>query len=127
MTNEMQMDLFDYLDAACEVCERDSAEADVIFFGVRKTAHATIDGLRAAISAHVGVFCEVDLFDGDDHNFIELGGWVGDQGAALRMIGLGAALGMWKLLTPVTMLGFEPNDPIVTHMAGLGYVSMQVG
>lgn len=106
-------------------CSPEDADADVIFFGVRKTPDATAEALKEFIYSHKGEFCEVNPLDGKEHGYIELGGWVGDQGDALLLIGLGAALGIWKLLTPKTIMGdFCPPD-IVHKMAGMGMVSVQ--
>lgn len=120
------MDLHQYLcDNALRVPASDPAAADVIFFGVKKGDAATAEGLRAALSAHKGEFCECDPLDGQEHSYIELGAWVGDQGEALTMMGLGAALGMWRLLTPNTILGKDAPADLVQQMAGAGYVFMQ--
>lgn len=126
-TNEeqMMMNLLDYLRNNAVRCKREDADADVIFFGVRKGPGATAETLKAAVSAHKGEFCDVNPLDGQEHSYLELGGWVGDQGAALDLIGLGAALGAWKLLTPKTVLGDLCPPDMVQHMAGMGMVSMQ--
>lgn len=120
------MSLIDYLQSNSIHCKSEDADADVIFFGVRKAPDATADALKSAMAAHKGVFCEMDPLDGKEHNYIELGGWVGDQGAALLLIGLGAALGLWKLLTPRTVLGNLCSPEMAARMAGMGMVSMQV-
>ena len=119
------MDLLDYLRNNVVRCKPEDADADVIFFGVRKGPEATADALKAAMSAHKGEFCDLNPLDGQEHSYMELGGWVGDQGAALDLIGLGAALGAWKLLTPKTMLGDLCPPEMVQQMAGVGMVSMQ--
>ena len=119
------MSLFDYLSEHAMRCASEGADADVIFFGVRKGPEASADGLKAAMAKHRGEFCEMDPLDGKEHSYLELGGWVGDQGAALTLIGLGAALGLWKLLTPKTMLGALATPEMVQQMAGMGMVSMQ--
>ena len=119
------MTLIDYLRTNAIQCAPDEADADVIFFGVRKGPDATADALKAAMAAHKGEFCDVNPLDGQEHSYIELGGWVGDQSAALSLIGLGAALGAWKLLTPKTMLGDMCPPDLVLKMAGMGMVSMQ--
>ena len=35
------------------------------------------------IKNHRGIYNDVDLFDGNEHNFIEIGGWIGNQGVGL--------------------------------------------
>lgn len=115
--------LIDYLEAHAIQNEADGA--DVIFFKVKATPDANAEELKAAIVAHEGEFNEVDLFDGKEHGYIELGGWVGDQGFALMLIGLGAELGLWKLLTPKTVLGDTLPDEMVMGLAGQGLITMQ--
>ncbi|MEO8299948.1 MAG: hypothetical protein ABI574_19320 [Burkholderiales bacterium] len=119
------MKLIDYLRSNAIRCAAADADADVIFFGVRKGPEANADALKAAMKGHKGEFCDVDPLDGREHSYLELGGWVGDQGAALELIGLGAALGAWKLRTPKTMLGDLCPPEMVQQMAGMGMVSMQ--
>ncbi len=53
-------------------------------------------------------------------SYITLGGFVGDQGAALSMMALGEALGLWKVITPAS-LGMEAG-PNADAAAGGGYV-----
>lgn len=61
-------------------------------------------------------------FDGKEHSYLEIGGDVGDQGAALMTMGLGSLLGAWKLMTP-RMLPI-PED-LQMQMAGMGMVTIQ--
>lgn len=85
---------------------------------------ATADDLLAAIATQKGEFCEVNPFDGNEHSYIELGGWTGSQSTALLLIGLGGALGLWEVLTPRTVIGNLPEE-LVQMMAGQGLVSLQ--
>lgn len=98
---------------------------EVGFFGlVLPPPLPTIDALRAAIQAHRGEFCECNPLDGKEHSYIELGAWVGDQGMALRLMGLGKALGLWNLHTPQTLFG-SGLDPITRQqMAEGGFVTI---
>jgi hypothetical protein len=122
-------DLIEYIDQHALTGPAKDGEADVIFFGVTAINGATKEDLRAAIikAGIKGAFATVDLFDGQEHTYIEIGGWIGDQGFALKLIGLGAAVGLWELLTPRTVLGDIPQmtDELANHMAGMGYVSLQ--
>lgn len=72
-----------------------------------------------------GEFCEVDLFDGREHSYIELGAWIGDQGLAMKLMGLGASLGFWKLLTPRGVFGGLITDAQAEQMAGQGLISIK--
>ena len=60
--------------------------------------------------------------DGKEHNYMEMGGDIGDQGTALMAMGLGSLLGVWQLLTP-RMLPI-PED-LVMQMAGKGMITIQ--
>lgn len=101
--------------------------ADMIFFKVAAQPTAKADELKRLVQAsQQGSFCNVDLFDGKEHNYLELGGWIGDQGLALMLMGLGTVLGLWRLLSPVTMLNFKSDDPMTMQMAGMGFLAVQV-
>lgn len=101
--------------------------ADMIFFKVAAKNNPTADEFKALIDAagQHGTFCEMNPLDGNEHNYMEVGGWIGDQGLALTFIGLGAVLGAWKLLTPLTMLGADCPPDLVQQMAGMGMVAIQ--
>ena len=99
--------------------------SDVIFFKVVAVNDPIVDDFIAALKEHSGEFCEVDVFDGKEHNYIELGGWLGSQDYALRLIGLGAELKVWDLLTPKTMLGDLITEDIMQLMVGMGMVALQ--
>jgi hypothetical protein len=99
--------------------------ADMIFFKVAAGTKADKDALRMLVEANTKGECDIDLFDGKEHNYMEIGGWIGDQGLALMLMGLGTILGLWKLMTPVTMLKFKPDDPLTKQMAEMGFVAIQ--
>jgi len=64
--------------------------------------------------------------DGEEHNYLEVGGDLGDQGVALMMIGLGHLLKVWSVLCPETLMPFLPSE-LKQQMAGMGMVSLQAG
>lgn len=73
---------------------------------------------------------EMDLFDGVEHSYIEIGAFLGDQGTALKLMAAGTQLGVWNLLSPLTMLPFlDPSNPddavLMMKMAGRGFVGIQ--
>lgn len=126
--------LHEYLQAHCErgACQCgkcfDAPEghtADLAFFTVRAVGNPDVEELTAVIKAHRGEWGEVDLFDGKEHNYMEIGGWIGDQGEAMMLMGLGAILGLWRLMTPRSMLGADLPDDRVMQMAGMGMVAIQ--
>lgn len=106
-----------------------SHTADVQFFKVA-LCNQTVDKkqlrdkLREILSNHVGEFNDINLLDGKEHSFIEIGGYVGDQGLALTLMGLGELIGMWELLTPNKMLPSLP-DEFKMQMAGQGMVTIR--
>ena len=100
--------------------------ADLIFFEVAATNNPDLEEMRDLIKSNTkGEFANVDLFDGKEHSYIELGGWIGDQNLALQLMGLGSLLGLWKLLTPKTILGGIADNDLAMKMAGQGYVAIQ--
>jgi hypothetical protein len=101
--------------------------ADLIFFKVSVKDGASSEELAKLVRANVkGSFGDVDLFDGEEHNYMELGGWIGDQGLAMMLMGLGTTLGMWTLMTPRTMLPAGTPDDLVQMMAGQGMIAVKV-
>jgi hypothetical protein len=101
--------------------------ADMIFFEVSAKPTASAEKLKELVQGNVqGSHCDVDLFDGKEHSYLEIGGWIGDQGLAMMLMGLGSLLGLWKLLTPKTMLPKGIPDTLVQEMAGRGLIVIQV-
>jgi len=101
--------------------------ADLCFFKVSAIPGIDAERLRELVNAnkegHNGI--TLDFFDGEEHSYIEIGGWIGDQGLALTLMGLGAVCGLWKLLTPRTMMGNLIPDDLIMKMAGAGYVTVK--
>lgn len=61
----------------------------VEFFIVSCPTQITKDQFVTALLKHEGEFNQCNPLDGKEHSYIELGGWIGDQGLALRMMALG--------------------------------------
>lgn len=100
--------------------------ANVEFFEVSAKEGADAEALRTLITENKdGVFAVCDLFDGKEHNYLEIGGWIGDQGLALTLMGLGALLGLWKLLTPTSIFGAAIPKEQAMQLAGMGMVAIQ--
>lgn len=101
----------------------DGHTADVVFFQVSSQG-AEPERLRSLVAAaHKGHYGDVDCLDGQEHSYLELGGWIGDQGLALKLMGLGSVLGLWQLLTPKMLPGLSPE--LEMHMAQSGMVTIQ--
>jgi len=119
--------LIDYIKAHSRAQDQDGDGADLIFFKVKATTEATVDEFADTIFSFKGEFCDLNpLLDNQEYNYIQIGQWLGSQELALRFMGLGAELGMWKLLTPRTMLPGLLTDEQVQKLAGMGMVSIQV-
>lgn len=98
---------------------------DMVFFQVSAVDDPDPAELERLIRANVrGNHCDVDLFDGNEHGYQELGGWIGDQGLALVLMGLGDLLGLWKCLTPLNMLPGIDKE-LAMQMAGAGYLTIK--
>lgn len=76
---------------------------DMVFFRVAMVGEPSAAEFRLLTSAHRGEFLDTDLLDGRGHHFIEVGGWIGDQGLAMRYMALGAMLDVFTLVTPYTL------------------------
>lgn len=98
--------------------------ADVIFFKVGVTGTPDPEELKRLLKEHKGEFCDCDPLDGKEHSYIELGGFIGDQGVALCLMGVGSLLGIWKLLTPRTVLSADMDDEMARSLAGQGFLSV---
>jgi hypothetical protein len=121
-------ELNDYLHQHSQCLPRESSDpaaVDVVHFKVIAKDKADPQTLRALVAAHVGEFGEVNVFDGAEHGYIELGGWLGSQQDALMLIGLGTQLGLWTLLSPKTVLGDVVDSEMEQMLAGQGLISIQ--
>lgn len=99
--------------------------ADLIFFKMIATGSPSAEEFRRLTNEHKGHYNECDPFDGNEHGYMELGGWIGDQGVALQYMGLGHLLGLFSLLTPRSVLGNEIPEKLVMEMAGSGLVTIR--
>lgn len=105
-------------DAPAVTCQPNPDTVDLTFFKV-----ARLDGDKDEFLAMVKEEFPQWL-DGKEHNYMELGGDLGDQGIALMTIGLGHLLGAWKALSPDTMMPFLDKQAKAA-MAGMGMVCLQ--
>jgi hypothetical protein len=119
------MELFDILDETSEMVKVDPGILppegkkliDVVFFSVLVNEQPAEHHRQ-----HLIDFLDTlpaDVMAGGP-SYIHLGGLIGDQGMALRTMGLGEALGLWKVITPRT-LGFTDAEEI-DKLAGNGLV-----
>lgn len=105
------------------VPEPEEGTVSVGFFHVKRfeDSELTPDQLVSAIkAAEEGEFNNVSIERlRQGPSYIELGGWVGDQGTALQLMGLGEILGLWEVATPAR-LGIEGDQ--AQEMMGMGFV-----
>ena len=102
--------------------------ADMIFFLAAKRGEPTVEEFERLTREHRGEFTDCDPLDGEEHGYLELGGWIGDQGMALQYMALGSLLGIFDLLTPRSVLGKSLtgiDEKFALEMAGLGYVTVK--
>jgi len=96
---------------------------DMVFFKVAAKDEPNLDGFkRLSAEAKHGDFGDIDPLDGAEHNYMELGAWIGDQGLAMLYMALGVSLGAFNLLSPA-MLGL--SGPEAMQFAGMGMLSIQ--
>jgi hypothetical protein len=98
--------------------------ADVFFFKVAANPDnpPQEDDLRRLAAEHKGEYGDCNPFDNKEHSFIELGGWLGDQGLALMFMGAAALTGIVDVLSPKMLPGLP--DDLMQMMAGQGMVSI---
>lgn len=99
--------------------------ADLVFFKVAANGKPSAEEFKRLTTEAHGEFGNCDPLDGKEHNYLELGGWIGDQGLAMQYMALGSLLGVFSLLTPITMLKLPADDPLVKEMAGMGLIAVQ--
>lgn len=96
------------------------------FFHILPENNPDADTLKKLITSNPnGVFGGVlNPFDGDEHSYIEIGGWIGSQEVALSLMALGEHLKLWVLLTPEKVLPLIPPE-IQRAMAERGLVTIK--
>lgn len=103
--------------------EPEDGYTDVAFMSVKAKPEATAEEYKQLLDDVLPPL-GLNLFDHNEHSYIEIGGVVGDQGLALRLMGMGTELKLWELLTPKTMLKIDNNSEVAQKMAGMGMLSI---
>ncbi len=119
-------------DSPAKKFQPDGHTADVQFFKVALKNSMSTDVDRETIKKnfiqliknHKGIYKDIDLFDGNEYNFVDIGAWVGNQGIALELMGMGELLGMWKVVTP-DRLAPEFSEETRYMLARAGYISIK--
>lgn len=89
------------------------------FFKVATINEPTTNDFKVLIEAEVPHW-----LDGSEHNYLEAGADVGDQGLAMMAFGLGHLLGLWKVSSPATIVPFL-SPALQMHLAEHGMVSIK--
>jgi hypothetical protein len=97
--------------------------ANMVFFKVAIKGEPSKDEFIRLTREHKGFYAVVNPLDGQEHGFIELGGWIGDQGLAIQYMALGSLLGVFELLTPHNVLHVPEGDPMAVQLAGAGLLT----
>ena len=97
---------------------------DLVFFPIAAKNSPSALTFRELVGEHKGCYGDVDPLDGEEHTYLELGGWIGDQGLAMQFMGLGTLLGVFDLMTPKNMLP-GISDEQALEIAGMGLLSVK--
>ena len=104
----------------------DYHSVNMYYFDVSVKGVPTAEEFTRLTKEWHGAFADMDPLDGKEHSYMELGGWIGDQGCAMQYMALGKILGLWEVMHPGMILNI--NDPaqkdIADQMAGAGMVSI---
>lgn len=99
--------------------------ADLVFFKVALQGSPSPEEFVLLSDSHAGEFRECQPLDGQEHSYLELGGWLGDQGIALQYMALGHLLGVFYLLTPKSILGDLIDPDTTMQLAESGMVTIK--
>ncbi|MDU8350377.1 hypothetical protein RYA05_00545 [Pseudomonas syringae pv. actinidiae] len=110
-----------------EAAENLEGATDVVFFKVKAKVGANPQELKDILTSECKVFTNnaLNLFDGAEHGYIDLGDWLGSQALALTVMGLGDQLGLWKVVTPQSKAGISNQSDEGQYLAREGYVLIQ--
>lgn len=97
----------------------DGHTADLVFFKIATRNSPSKDDFENLVKAEFPQW-----LDGNEHNYLEIGADIGDQGLGMMTMGLGSLLGTWTLLTPAMLPGL--TEDLIMQMAGMGAITVQV-
>lgn len=104
---------------------------DVGFFAIKLAEDSDLTALKlknAIVRAEAGEFQPMTLEDlsiPEGVSYTTLGVWLGDQGLALALIGLGRLMDLWEVILP-TDVGIH-DGLLAQQMMGMGFVQLRVG
>jgi hypothetical protein len=109
----------------CGLNDDEEGLIDVHFFKVKARKGADKRLLVRLVEEFPGDMKECNPFDGKEHNFMDLGAWIGTQELALLFMGLAGSLNLCNVMSPNTMLGDMVSKDAKDNMAKSGFISMQ--
>lgn len=107
-----------YLMPHADIAAEAGFEAVDLEFIVVGVDRAAAEPLKDELVALLESYPEADRLAAGP-SYIEVGGELGDQGAALQLFALGKVLGLWDVITPAR-LGVTGVD--ARQLAGRGYI-----
>lgn len=98
---------------------------NMYFFDVCAVNNPIKEEFLALIAKHEGAFNEMNPLEGE-HSYIEVGGWIGDQGLGMQFMALGKLLDLWNVMHPGLILdvNIAEQKQLADMMAGRGMVSI---
>lgn len=117
--NSLQEYIIEHTDRSECDCDK---YADLFFFKVATKNNPSAEELIRLIRDHRGVWNQLNLFDGEEHGYIEIGAWLGSQQLAFLLMGLGSLLDVFELATPNILPKLDPG--LKEMMAGMGMISI---
>lgn len=105
--------------------ELGQGDVDIEFFGVKVIGEPDAAELTKLVTgSKAGEFgTDFNLFDGAEHSYLNLGGWIGDQGLSMQLMALGKYLAIWDLMTPTSILPMMPLE-LRQKMAEQGMITI---
>lgn len=124
-----------YIDTVDNKFQPDGHTVDVQFFKVTlknsngsRLTDADKDIIKKdliqLIKNHVGIHKDIDILDGNEHDLIEIGGWIGSHSAALMLMGMGELLGMWNVVTP-NRIASDFSEETRKMLADAGFITIR--
>jgi hypothetical protein len=115
------------MDAAPDVRRQFREVVDVEFFLVGVGSDADASCLQDLVQASENGFAhDMNPFDGNLHSYLEVGGWIGDQGLALHFMGLAHALKLAEIPSlGGEIAGVELPSQVKSEMLRAGALCIQ--
>jgi len=121
----VNQNLIDYINNQTVIVQESTDKtADLVFFKVEIKEDTSAEILSNLIDTYTELNYDLFLESNKEYNYITLGAWLGDQGLALKFIGMCSLLKLGDLLTPYTIFGEAVPKEMVSQLAGQGLVSI---